>query len=151
MDIQTRGQLLAVFVESTFFNAELWCPDKEKGFKRLAKGFSRLLCHMVACDLEADEYNALCEAEIVTLTEHPPIKILMRCRRLRYLIGFIRAAPDVLWALVQAERNWGMQLWEEVDRCLKWGRAVGLFGGTTSRSTLESLLLLFVGQPKGTP
>ena len=114
VSMQTRGQLLAVLVESTFFNAELWCPDKEKGFKLLERGFSRLLRRMLARDIETDEYNSLCEAEIVILTEHPPIKILMRSRRLRYLIGFIRAAPEVLWALVQAERDWGAQLWEDL-------------------------------------
>ena len=113
--LHVRGSLLSVFVESTLFNAALWDAEAEKGYGALCKGFNRLVKRLLVKDLPHEEYLALCVAEVTLLTEHPPLHITMRGRRLQYLRSLLQAAPNVLWALVQAESQWGRRLLADLE------------------------------------
>ena len=105
-----RGQLFSVFIDSTFFNLEVWRGGMDAGWKRLALGHQKLTRRVLARDLCAEEIHKLNAAEIACLTSHPPLAILHRSKRLRFAINLVNAAPPIVWALIQAEQLWGAQL-----------------------------------------
>ena len=113
--LRIRGLLLSVFVESTLFNGELWCADAEKGLAVLNKGFQKLIKRMLCKDMTSEEFFALNTAEVTAITEHAPLHIMLRGKRLRYVIPFCKAAPPVLWALVQSEGQWGRLIVQDLE------------------------------------
>ena len=113
--LRIRGLLLSVFVESTLFNGELWCADTEKGFAVLSKGFQKLLKRMLCKDMASEEFLALNAAEVTAITAHAPLHIMLRGKRLLYVIPFCKAALPVLWALVQSEGTWGQMIVNDLE------------------------------------
>ena len=102
---KTRGQLFTVFIDSTYFNLEIWRGPEDKGWKRLVLGHQQLTKRLLAKDLPAEEIHKITPAEITCLTSHPPLCIIHKSKRLRFLVSLFNAAPPVLWALIQAERT----------------------------------------------
>ena len=115
-----RGQLFTVFIDSTYFNLEIWRGPVDRGWKRLELGHQQLTKRLLAKDLPAEEIHKLTPAEITCLTSHPPLWIIHKSKRLRFLVSLINAAPPVLWALIQAEESWGENLLQD----LAWMRSL---------------------------
>ena len=111
---KTRGQLFTVFIDSTYFNLEIWRGPEDKGWKRLVLGHQQLTKRLLAKDFPAEEIHQITPAEVTCLTSHPPLWLIHKSKRLRFLISLINAAPPVLWALVQAERTWGEKLLQDL-------------------------------------
>ena len=111
----TTGRLLTVFVDSTYFNLEVWKGPADPGWRRLELGHQKVMRRVLARDFPADEVVRLTPVEVTCLTAHPPLLLLLRSRRLRFLICLLKAAPPVLWALIQMEGAWGRQLLDDLE------------------------------------
>ena len=109
-----RGQLFTVFIDATYFNLEVWQGDADKGWHHLAQCHYRLNRRVLAKDFAPEVLQRMTGAEVVCLTEHPPLAILLRSRRLRFMVSLVTAAPDIIWALIQVECAWGQALLEDL-------------------------------------
>ena len=122
--VEVRGRLLTVFIDSTYFNLEVWNGHLDKGWKRLQLGHQHILRRMLAKDLTAEEIYKLTPAECSCYSAHPPLHIIHITKRLRFMISMVRAAPPVLWALVQAEGQWGQQLLQDLRWFVKFAGGI---------------------------
>ena len=104
--LPTRGVLFTAMVESTMFNLEVWADHHGAAWEKLRAGHLKLLKRLVARDLPNDKLLSARASDLVVATEHPPLEILLRGKRLRYLLTLVRGAPNVLWALLHLEQTW---------------------------------------------
>ena len=110
-----RTDLFATLVESTFFNLELWTGEEHKAWKKLVDGHSRLQRGLLRCELHPEKVMRLSPADVSLILGVPSLQILLRSKRLRYLVTLVRAAPDELWAVLKAEKTWICRLLEDLQ------------------------------------
>ena len=71
--LDVRGQLLSVFVDSTYFNLEVWTGPEDKGWSRLLQGHLRLMRRTLAKDFTAEQLFQFSQAETSMYLPHPPL------------------------------------------------------------------------------
>ena len=107
--LPVRGVLFTAMVESTFFNLEIWGTMEGPAWEKLRTGHAKLLRRLMVRDFTAERLLSARQADFVAASEHPPLDVIVRGRRLRYLITLVRGAPKVLWALLHYEGQWKAQ------------------------------------------
>ena len=110
-----RAALFHILVESTFFNLELWTGDEPKAWKKLVDGQARLQRGLLRCELSGDQIVKLSPADVSFLLGVPSMGIMLRGKRLRYLITLVKAAPSELWAVLKAQKAWMSKLLDDME------------------------------------
>ena len=113
--LAVRGVLFAAMVDATMFNLEVWARPCGPAWHKLQAGHARLLKRLLVKEVPGDSLLSLRLPDLVALTEHPPLEIMIRQKRLRYLITMVRGAPDALWALLHVEEVWQQQCVEDIE------------------------------------
>ena len=103
--LPVRGVLFSAMVESTLFNLEIWC-ESGPAWDRLVAGHNKLLRRLLVNDMMSEQLLSTRLSDLVAASEHPPLEIILRGKRLRYCITLVNGAPDVLWALLHYEGEW---------------------------------------------
>ena len=111
-----RGQVFTVLVDATYFNLELWETTATRAWSKLKACHTRLLRRLFVKEIPADDLMRLPEHVMCMRTGHPPLEVLLRSKRLRYLISLIKAAPRVRWALIKWQQSWAQSVKED----LRW-------------------------------
>ena len=116
---QCERHALLAMVDATMFNLEIWGRPEGAAWDRLQAGHARLLKRLLVKEVTSEQLLALLLSDMVALTEHPPLTVMLHAKRLRYMITLVRGAASPLWALLHAERQWQSQC--VADLC--WLRA----------------------------
>ena len=117
--IPVRGALFAAMVEATMFNLEIWNCSTGPAWTKLLAGHGKLLRRLLARDFDSETLLSFRLSDMVCVAQHPPLDIIARGRRLRYMITVARGAPPALWALLHYEEKWQAQCCEDF-RWLRW-------------------------------
>ena len=116
--LQVRGQVFTILVDATLFNLEIWEEENNKAWVKLEAVHARLFRIIFAKDFPPDELLKLPLHRMSQLTGHPPLSLMLKSKRLRYMVSLIAAAPAVLWALIKQQGKWAAEVQED----LRWLR-----------------------------
>ena len=103
--VGVRGSLFTALIETRLFNLEVWRTTECKAWNKLRTGHMKLIRRMLAKDIAAEKLVKMTLAEVATLTRHPTLDILLRAKRLRYMVTLVRGAPAALWAMLHHEKQ----------------------------------------------
>ena len=104
--LHVRGTLFTAMVESTMFNLEVWRDADTNAWTKLRTGHMKLLRRVLAKEVEPETLLKATLVELVAWTQHLPLDVLLRVKRLRYVLTLVRSAPPALWALLHYEERW---------------------------------------------
>ena len=103
---RVRAQLFSALIESTMFNLEVWGDEAVGAWRKLRIGHGRLQRNLLGKEMRAEQLHKLSASELTLIVGVPALEVVLKCKRLRYLITLVRAAPKELWAVLKAEGTW---------------------------------------------
>ena len=124
LDMKSRMRVFRGAVAASMYNLELW-TDEVPGWKTLEQGFQKLQRRMLVGTVKHEDLVRLADAEVQHRTGGMPLTIMVIQKRLGFLASLIANGPEELWAIVQHEGRWAMQVgkdftWLKRHSQLKW-------------------------------
>ncbi|CAE7905413.1 rngB [Symbiodinium microadriaticum] len=115
LQIQTRASIFQSAVVATYFNLPLWIANGSE-WTKMSDAFSRLVRRLLSREIEGPELFKVPTPLAHWATGVWPLAFFARRSRISALISMAKAAPPVLWAAVQNESSWKVQMCED----LRW-------------------------------
>ena len=113
--LTVRGQLFTILVDATFFNLEIWEADNSKAWRQLEIDHTKLMRRIFAKEIPQAQLVKMPLYQMCQRTGHPPLDVMLKSRRLRYLITLVTAAPKILWALIKYQKTWAMEVVTDME------------------------------------
>ncbi|CAE7378412.1 grxB [Symbiodinium sp. CCMP2456] len=128
LPIDTRGRIFDSTVAATMHNLALWIPQGTQ-WQKLADGYARQVRRLLGRDIKGETVFHLPTPAAHIITGCWPLELLAYRARLSLLASLAKAAPPVLWAMLQEEQTWFRQLqadlsWLIEGEEMKWPAAV---------------------------
>ncbi|CAE7282967.1 unnamed protein product [Symbiodinium sp. CCMP2592] len=105
LPLSTRAKLFEVSVLPSIFNLSQWVPRGE-AWTRLALGYTRIVRNLLIPHVPDDRLFHVPSTLIYKATGCWRLELHARKARLSLLVSLIIAGPEVLWGVLQTEREW---------------------------------------------
>ena len=109
LTLSTRVALFEITAATTFFNLALW-QTEGPAWDSLCTGHARLARRLLANQLKDKRLFRLPLPVVLWKTGCLSLELLAVRQRLSLLSSLVRAAPGLLWAALQAEKTWLVQI-----------------------------------------
>ena len=119
ISLQNRAMLFCGLVTSTYHNLELW-TSTESAWPQLQRSYDRLHKKLLSCDIHGMQYYRLTPAEAFHITGQQPLPVKTRLKRVGFLCNMVRHGGPEIWAIIQAEHTWALQVWQDLDWVRQW-------------------------------
>ena len=115
--LEVRASLFQTYVGSTLFNLGLWIPSGPS-WTVLEGGYTKILRGLLATKFKGDALFKVVAPATHILTRSWHLPLLARKARLSLLGSIAVAAPDALWAMMQADQAWLGVVRDDLDWAL---------------------------------
>ena len=119
ISLQNRAMLFGGLVTSTYHNLELW-TSTETAWPQLQRSYDKLQNKLLSCDIHGMQYYRLTAAEAFHITGQQPLSVKTRLKRIGFLCNMVRHGGPEIWAIIQTEHAWALQVWQDFDWVRQW-------------------------------
>ncbi|CAE7349989.1 unnamed protein product, partial [Symbiodinium sp. CCMP2456] len=114
LKLETRTSIFQCVVVSTYFNLPLWIAEGRE-WEKMSSAFSRIVRRLLAKEIDGPTLFRAPLPLIHWATGCWTLDLFARRGRMSALISLAKAAPDVLWAMLQNEGTWNHQLCRDLS------------------------------------
>ncbi|CAE7191431.1 unnamed protein product [Symbiodinium sp. CCMP2456] len=113
LELPTRVALFEIAVTTTYFNLALWRPHGPT-WENLCSGHASLARRLLTRNIAHDLLFKIPLAMVLWVTKCLPLDLIARRQRLSLLVSLVKAAPGLLWGVLQEEQEWMATIREDL-------------------------------------